>query len=154
MDVDDWRPLGIITDIFNPSHALDSLHMQVVDHFSHLIGLVATRVRGPEVDISNRSRHELTPGTTPASQIEYLDNRKPRPVRRPSLLVFLSLPHGRGERGARRGHDWSRRDWVEALDALEDLGRLWEEPAFHESVAGLQPHLEWVFSQPLRPTGM
>jgi hypothetical protein len=153
-------------EILRPSHALDLLHVQVVEHFSRLLTELAGKAGAVELhqgragETVSASVHAPAwkRGTRPytewdtAACLEYLGDKRRMGETSPGLDVFLSLPYRRG--GARRGQDWSRRDWEVAVGSLESVGRVWGEAAIEESVQGLQPHMAAIFALQLRPTGI
>jgi hypothetical protein len=156
MEVDDDNS----PDILLPSHALDSLHLQIIEHFRGLLQNLALRNGAPTAAIMGtaRSAHAPKLSTKPcyewtaAEVLEYLNLKRPLPSSNPPLELFMSLPYS--TRGARRGQDWPRRAWEEALAALAQLGRQWAEGSIAESVSVLPFHCERIFSTPMRPTGM
>ena len=165
MDIDD-DPTAMAPEILLPSHALDLLHVQVVEHFTRLLVELVGRV-GEFTDIRHgqqpaggavRSMHapkipEKHYSHWEASEsLGYLDTKKRLPNSYPRLEVFLALPYTR--RGARRGQDWSRKDWEVCLDALAKVATTWEEGYIQESLDGLKPVLENVFASRMRPTGI
>lgn len=153
-------------EIIRPSHALDLLHVQVVEHFSRLLAELAGKAGAAELHQGNAgetvSASVHAPawkrGTRPytewdaAACLEYLGDKRPIQEMSPRLDAFLSLPYRRG--GARRGQDWSRRDWEVAVGSLASVGRVWGEAAMEESVQVLQPHVTAIFALQLRPTGI
>lgn len=165
MDIDDDSP-ALAPEILLPSHALDLLHVQVVEHFKRLLVELVGRV-GEFTDIRHgqqpaggvmRSMHApKTPEKhyshwDTSESLEYLNTKKRLPNSYPRLEVFLALPYTR--RGARRGQDWSRKDWEVGLNALANLAAIWEEGYIQESLDGLKPVLENVFASRMRPTGI
>ncbi|GLB33915.1 putative large family of predicted nucleotide-binding domains containing protein [Lyophyllum shimeji] len=164
MAVDDDASM---THVLLPSHALDLLHIQVIDHFTRLLVELVGRVGGPEIHQAARAgdgtsasryapqwqrqgRHYLE--WTAADVLEYLDHEKKIPATSPRVAVFLSMPYS--NRGARRGQDWSRRDWEVALAGLGRIGDMWEEPSIGESLRVLERHVEGIFATKMRPTGI
>jgi hypothetical protein len=161
MDVDD----DASTVIQLPSHALDSLHVQVIEHFTRLLVELVGRVGGPEVSRTTASLEGAAqsryapawtrtrlPQWTAADCLEYLSTKKKLPASNPRLEIFLTMPYA--GRGSRRGQDWSRRDWEVCLNALAAVGGLWEEISIQESLIHFLPHLEGVFASPMKPTGV
>jgi hypothetical protein len=149
-----------------PSHPLDLLHLQIIEHFTALLVELVGHVGAPEVlrkpvgDGLSASRYAPEWAKThyldwPASYcIQYLDTKKRLKPSFPRLDLFLTYPYSRPGTGARRGQEWSRKDWEVALEALKSLGELWQEISIAESLAVLQPHLIAVFEEPMRPTGI
>jgi hypothetical protein len=160
MDIDDDASQVILL----PNHALDSLHMQVIEHFTSLLVELVGRVGGPEVrTMANlqgaaQSRYAPTWTRKPYQQwsapdcLEYLSTKKKPPPTTPRLDLFLTMPYA--GRGSRRGQDWSRRDWEVSLGALATVGQLWEEISIQESLVHLQPHFQGVFATPMSPSGI
>lgn len=156
-----------VPEILLPSHALDLLHIQVVDHFTTLLVELVGRVGSPEIH-----SHDEPDGGTSASRhapqwqsherhysewtsaecLGYLDSKKRVPTTSPRVDVFLSKPYT--SRGARRGQDWSRRDWEIALRGLERIGDTWEEVSLGESLGVLDRHVLEIFAMKMRPTGI
>jgi hypothetical protein len=160
MDIDDDASEVILL----PNHALDSLHMQVIEHFTSLLVELVSRVGGPEIRTTagpqGAAQSRYAPAWTrkPYLQwsahdcLEYLSTKKKLPPSNPRLDLFLTMPYA--GRGARRGQDWSRRDWEVSLEALATLGHQWQEISIQESLIHLQPHFQGVFATPMSPTGI
>ncbi|KAI6003749.1 PIN domain-containing protein [Pisolithus albus] len=160
MDVDDD---SAIAQVVRPSHALDLLHLQVIEYFSllllELVGVVGHGEvqRFGDGDVGSRhapsyARKHITLWTA-SDCVEYLDSKKPCPRSSPRVDVFLTRPYE--GRGARRGQDWSRRDWEVALKALAVIGEQWEAgSAIRDSIPAVQFHVSRIFSLPMRPTGL
>jgi hypothetical protein len=156
MDVDDDNA----TEFLLPSHALDSLHIQVIEHFRGLLQGLALRIGGPDLAGGSASRSSHAPAFmtkpyyewTSAQALEYIGLKRKLPSSEPRLDVFMALPYS--VRGARRGQDWPRRAWDQALNALAQLGKDWNAGAIVESVSVLPFHCERIFLMPMRPTGM
>jgi hypothetical protein len=159
MDIDD----SSLLDRLVPSHALDLLHIQVIEHFTGLLVELAGRVGGPEIRLkpeSGTSQSVHAPSWSKKEYyqwcasdcLEYLNSKKRLPATQPRVEVFLTMPYA--GRGARRGQDWSRRDWEVALEGLGKVGDLWGEISIRESLFALRPHLLNVFATPMRPTGI
>lgn len=163
MDVDEDLS-GPTTEVLLPSHALDLLHIQVIEHFTRLLVELVGRVGGfadPKKIEGGAGLSRYAPKALQSNFkdwdalqcLEYL-----YPLRRwhqstsPRVEIFLSLPYTR--RGARRGQDWSRRDWDCGLEALGTIGDLWQEGYIRESISWLVPNMETVFSTRMRPTGI
>jgi hypothetical protein len=163
MDVDDDETS--LPDLL-PSHALDLLHLQVIEHFMALLIELVGRVAGPEIlrvpagEGSRSSRYapdwakkHYLEWTAPDC-LEYLGTKKRLSPSSPRLDLFLTYPYGGSGSGARRGQEWSRRDWDVALGVLRSLGDAWQEPSIGESLDVLQPHLTAIFEGPMRPSGI
>jgi hypothetical protein len=163
MDIDDDSSTPT-PEVLLPSHALDLLHIQVIEHFTRLlvelVGRVGDDLRGGNVEGGSslsryapqlRQSHFLEWDAPQC--LEYLHSKRPSPRHgSPRLEVFLARPYTR--RGARRGQDWSRRDWEVSLDALANIGDLWQEGFIRESRNVLKPIMEDVFRMRMRPTGI
>ncbi|PCH41108.1 hypothetical protein WOLCODRAFT_70725 [Wolfiporia cocos MD-104 SS10] len=156
MDVDDD---GFHNE-YIPSHALDALHLQVIDHFTPMLKDLAARVRtstgdSVEQELSRHApwyRRKGFDTWTVGDCLEYLGSKKRLLVTSPSLRVFLL---GRSEdRGWRRGQDWSHQDWQNAMTALQDVGTKFEDRSTLISLGYLKLETERVFKTPMRPTGI
>jgi hypothetical protein len=147
-----------------PSHALDDLHMQLVDHFTILLKELVHRV-DPSVENCGRdgaklSRHATSQLSkrfshwTAADCVEYLSTLRRIAITAPKLEAFLSKPHSRdvNSRGRRRGQDWSKRQWEIGMDGLQKLGEMWEDRAVLESMELLRIEVDETFRLQLRPT--
>ncbi|KAG6911198.1 hypothetical protein DXG01_003065 [Tephrocybe rancida] len=154
-----------VAELPQPSHALDLLHLQVIDHFTRLLIELVGRVGGSEIRGSKdggtsasryapRWQKQGKPYTEwSVDEIwEYLDERRKTRLTSPRVDIFLSKPYS--SRGARRGQDWSRRDWDVALMGLARFGEAWEEDSIGESLGVLEPHVEGIFAMQMRPTGI
>ena len=172
LEVDDEDKMEVddegtdLPEVLPPSHALDLLHIQVIEHFTSLLVDLVGRVGGPEIHDSYYASEEGTLASRYAPQwrtqkrpylewttqeaLEYLADKKRMKPTSPRLEVFLSRPY---LRGARRGQDWSRRDWEVGLGALEAVGEQWEEVSIGESLRVLRGHVDGIFALKLRPTG-
>lgn len=163
MDIDDDASLP---EILQPSHALDLLHIQVIDHFARLLVELVGRVGGPEVyrDLGAEggvSASRFAPQWRNQKHysewsardcLEYLTTKKRVAPTSPRVDIFLSKPYSCG--GARRGQDWSRKDWEVALGALSQVSDVWGDVSIRESLGVLDPHLKGVFATRMRPTGI
>jgi hypothetical protein len=158
MDIDDD---SAATEVLLPSHALDSLHIQIIEHFRGLLQSTALRIGGPSLAKPSTVRSAHAPAYaskpyyqwTTAEALEYLELKRGLPPSNPRLEVFMAVPHT-GVRGARRGQDWTRQAWEEALAALAALGKRLDDGALLESVSVLPYHCEYLFHTPMKPTGM
>lgn len=146
-----------------PSHPLDLLHLQIIEHFTRLLIDLVARVGGVEVlkpDLGTISQYapEWKRLKRPCTQwnsshcLEYLGAKKSMRRTSPRVDIFLSVPYSC--RGGRRGQDWSRRDWEVCLEALVEIGDDWQESSFRESTRELAPHLGLLFKSVMRPTGL
>jgi DNA-directed RNA polymerase subunit N (RpoN/RPB10) len=145
-----------------PSHALDLLHLQVIEYFTGLLLELVARVAGPDVrsfgcgnSVSKHapsySRKSFTTWGA-VDCLDYLGVKKRLPRTSPRLQTFMTRPYG--GMGARRGQDWSRRDWETALKGLREIGDEWQEGSIRESVPAAELHMNRVFAMPMRPTGL
>jgi hypothetical protein len=160
MDVDDDD--SSMTEFLLPSHALDLLHIQVIEHFTRLVFELVGRVGGPEIHRLGQgsATSRYAPGWqkrhysawTLSDALEYLNSKKQVTATSPRVEVFLSMPYSCP--GARRGQDWSRRDWDVALGCLARVGTIWEEVSIGESLGVLDRHVEEIFKMKMRPTGI
>ncbi|KAA1466338.1 hypothetical protein DENSPDRAFT_831155 [Dentipellis sp. KUC8613] len=164
MDVDDTGDGSGMH--FAPSHPLDALHLEVIEHFSRLLMELVGRVGGPEVPREGGSGGLADSKHAPkwarkwlgAWSVEeclaYLSSKRVRQLDKgtpsPKLEVFLLRPYG-DERGCRRGQEWSKRDWEIAIGKLEEIAQLWDDKALGESVAVLGPYAKQVFERPYMP---
>lgn len=160
MDIDDD---SVVTEFVRPIHALDQLHLQVIDHFGELLLELAGKVAGPEahkfgsVEMASRhapayTRKQLMFWTT-SDSLEFLNTKKAWPRSSPRVDVFLMRPYN--GTGGRRGQDWSRRDWEVALGTLGKIGDLWSDGGcMRSSVSAVEVEMRHVFAQAMRPTGV
>ncbi|KAJ7638953.1 PIN domain-containing protein [Roridomyces roridus] len=157
MDVDGEERVMSVTE------KLDSLHNQVVDHFTRLLVELVGRVGGPALedwypgapDGASASRYapkwksNKKPYTqwTAAECLEYLNERKRQKPSSPRLDRFLTRRHSVAADGStsRSGKDWSYADWKNALDALKRVGDDWDEGSIREDLHELACHREAVF---------
>ncbi|KZT74322.1 hypothetical protein DAEQUDRAFT_720487 [Daedalea quercina L-15889] len=154
MDVDQEPPPA---EFFIPSHALDALHLQVIDHFTLLLKDLAFRKGAGDLPPPTESRHapeyrrQEFLAWTVGNCLDYLGSQKPLRPSNPPLPRFL-LPKCRIP-GTRRGQDWSHQDWKNIITSLEELGISFEDGAILVSVEYLKQEAAYVFSLQLRPTG-
>ncbi|KAM6495792.1 PIN domain containing protein [Amanita muscaria] len=156
-----------VPEILWPSHALDLLHIQVMEHFTRLLVELAGKAGAAELFNKRREGDDVAASLhAPSWQrtgkhymdwsagecLDYLWAKRPMRGTSPGLDVFLSLPYT--TRGARRGQDWSRRDWEVGLEGLKELARGWGDGGIEDSLEVLQPHLRQIFAMRLRPTGI
>lgn len=144
-----------------PSHVLDDLHLQLVDHFTILLKELVERI-DPEVarsagkDGGNLSMHAGVLAKpfeewTAADCLERLATlREPPGSGTVRLESFMSKPHCKGAnaRGRRRGQDWTRVQWDTALRMMESVGETFEDQAIGESVDLLKIAVEDYFRLP------
>lgn len=144
-----------------PSHVLDDLHLQLVDHFTILLRELVERI-DPEVarsagkDAASLSMHAgaLTKPLeewAAADCVGHLATLRKIPGS-PALRLesFMSKPHCRdpNARGRRRGQDWTRVQWDTAIQMLEGVGKRFEDQAIGESVDLLKVAVEDHFKLP------
>lgn len=143
---------------WTPQHPLNLLHEAVIDHFTRLLIELVGRVGGDEVrqetsPVEGVHLSQHAPRRRHYSQwsvsdcIEYLNRGKNITPRHPPAERFLlkvdpkkSVPY------ARRGWEWSRRDWEIALSNLRETAVAWNDVSIPESLLYLQPHIEAVFA--------
>ncbi|CCM03153.1 uncharacterized protein FIBRA_05275 [Fibroporia radiculosa] len=162
MDIDDdnslMRPDANGHDDYVPSHALDSLHLQAIMHFSFLLKEVAFRVRTEARDVGPLSQSSYAPGFrrkkfemwTACDCVDYLGSKRELPASTPPLGVFLLRRSE--DRGWRRGQDWSRKDWENCTAVLEAIGEKFDDEPVLSSVRYFRVETESVFKSALRPT--
>ncbi|TDL29483.1 hypothetical protein BD410DRAFT_848600 [Rickenella mellea] len=175
MEVDDDYTSNIEESEPPPSHILDSTHLQIIQHFTILLLVLVERVASHMFKQVEQKRSGSAasihapesgpPPKTAADCVEYLidfrSGKFPRSAPPDSLGLiqaggarlrdFLTKPY---QRGARRGQDWTRADWVYCLTVLETLGDVWEESSIRISLHTLAPHLDGDFRKKMRPTGI
>ncbi|EKM59192.1 uncharacterized protein PHACADRAFT_157472 [Phanerochaete carnosa HHB-10118-sp] len=159
MDVDD-DGAAAGTESWVPSHALDALHIQIIDHFTVVLAELAQRVRHEAGDDGPPARSPHAPehrrkgfrSWNVRDCVEYLESKKAVEKSQPPLQMFLLRRSE--DRGWRRGQDWPRQAWENCLDALEDIGRQFEDGLVLLSLTELRPHVTDVFNTRLRPTGI
>lgn len=148
-----------------PSHPLDVLHLEVVEHFSGLLLAVVIRVGGPEVpwhgpQSGRVSQHAPTWAKvafaewTPRESVRYLGRKvglQASGAKLDRLENFLMYPD---KRGGRKGQDWTRNDWESCIVTLEEIGRSWEDEELRESSEVLKRFTQGTFLLRMRPTGM
>ena len=144
-----------------PSHVLDDLHLQLVDHFTTLLKELVERI-DPEIarsagkSASSLSMHAgvLTKPFetwTAADCLERLAVLRKLPGSRALRLEsFMSKPHCKdaNARGRRRGQDWTRVQWDDAMQMLDRVGKSFEDQAIGESVDLLKIAVEDYFRLP------
>ncbi|KAG0709744.1 PIN domain-containing protein [Suillus ampliporus] len=160
MDIDD--DCSSVPQLLHPSHSLDLLHLQVIEYFTGLLLELVARIAGPEVQSFGRnisaSKHApafsrkgfATWGALEC--LDYIGTKKSLPKTSPRVDTFMTRPY-EGV-GARRGQDWSRRDWETALKGLREIGDQWQDGSIRESVPAAELHISYVFAMPMRPTGL
>jgi hypothetical protein len=144
-----------------PSHVLDDLHLQLVDHFTILLKELVERsdpgvVRSAGKDGARLSMHagvlkRSFEEWTAADCLEHLATLRKTPGSNVVQLgSFMSKPHCKdgNARGRRRGQDWSRAQWDIALKMLETVGGTFGDQAIGDSVELLKIAVEEDFRLP------
>lgn len=160
MDIDDDASTRSSYDEYIPSHALDALHLQIIDHFSIVLKELAYRVRHNAGDAGPPIRSQYAPVYrrkefqlwNVRDCLEYLESKRLLKPTQPPLRAFLLRRNE--DRQWRRGQDWPRQAWLNVLEGLEDAGRRFEDDLVLLSVKELRPHVVEIFNTPLRPTGI
>ncbi len=173
MEVDDGGDIPDSGRRVRPSHVLDVLHFDIVDHFTTRLRdtvqrtvphLLATR-SGAAASMYSPVSKPLQAWSAPDC-IKQLCNTKSRffPKRAPSearsliesaeggtrLQVFLADPYD-GMPQARRGREWARQEWIDCLGVLDLVAVIWEDQAIQIDMAYLWPYVEQAFGQQMRP---
>lgn len=144
-----------------PSHVLDDLHLQLVDHFTILLKELVERI-DPEAARSagkNAASLSMHAGVltkpfeewTAADCLERLGTLRNLPGSRALRLgSFMSKPHCKDANawGRRRGQDWTRVQWDTAMQMLGGVGKCFEDQAIGESVDLLKIAVEDYFRLP------
>lgn len=157
MDIDD---VNTMSEVLVPTHALDALHSQFIDHYTILLRYLTEQVRkeykddGPPTTSSHAPeyRRRAFKDWSLKLCLEYLGTKTPLIKTSPELWKFM-LKRSE-DYGWRRGQDWSRQDWVIAQDALSDIGEKFRSGAILGSLEGVRVHVNGIFKMPLRPTGI
>ncbi|KAI0832355.1 PIN domain-containing protein [Trametes gibbosa] len=153
MDIDDGEAAG--PEEYLPTHARDSLHAQMAEHFTLVLKDLCYRQHlagGDSMAVSNSKhapdyRRRAMPEWTASACLAYLKTKQA--FEAPEFMGnFLLL---RGERGWRKGQDWARGMWTLVLDGLEDVGRKFGDGALLSSVNAVRPHVKEVWEAKLRP---
>jgi len=148
-----------------PSHPLDVLHLEVVEHFAQLLLGVVDRVGGPEVPWDGPQKGQVSGHApswvkigfaewTPRECVRYLGRKEGLRASRAELDKlenFLLYPD---KRGGRKGQDWARGDWDRCVLTLEEIGKVWEDDELIESAEDLRRYAAGTFLLRMRPTGM
>ena len=146
-----------------PSHFLDDLHLQLVDHFTILFKELVERI-DPGVVLSagkNNANLSMHAGVltkpfeewTAADCLQHLGTLGKVPGSRALRMEsFMSKPHCKdvNARGRRRGQDWTRVQWDTGIQMLERVGKTFEDQAIRESVDLLKIAVEDHFRPPKR----
>ncbi|KAG1752682.1 PIN domain-containing protein [Suillus paluster] len=161
MDIDDDS--YSVPQLLHPSHSLDLLHLQVIEYFTGLLLELVARIAGSEVQGFGRNTSSASKHAPAFSRksfdtwgalecLDYLGTKKRLPRTSPRVDIFMTKPY-EGV-GARRGQDWSRRDWETAMKGLREIGDDWQEGSIRESVPAAELHMSRIFAIPMRPTGL
>lgn len=148
-----------------PSHPLDVLHLEVVEHFSPLLLGVVDRVGGPEVpwygpQDGQVSRHAPSWARiglaewTPRESVQYLGRKEGLGASRAELDKLANFLMYADQRGGRKGQDWTRSDWESCVLALESIGSKWGDDELRESAEVLKRFVRETFLLRMKPTGM
>lgn len=148
-----------------PSHPLDALHLEVIEHFSQLLLRVVDRVGGPEVPRQGPQSGRVSQHApswakigfaewTPRESVRYLGRREGLQASGAELDKLENFLMYADERGGRRGQDWTRSDWLGSVCTLTALGNGWEDDELHESAEVLERFVRDAFLARMRPTGM
>ncbi|KAF8974459.1 PIN domain-containing protein [Flammula alnicola] len=163
MSVDDEG--SVPSGEWKSEHPVNMLHEAVIDHFSRLLMELVGKVGGDEVrqrstaqEEANLSQHaprrrHYTEWSV-SDCLEFLIRKAPAPVKmaNPRPEVFLLKAYTRGVPGSRTGREWSRKDWMVGLNNLREISLAWKDVSIQESLVFLEPHIDYVFSLPLRAT--
>ncbi|KAH9077313.1 PIN domain-containing protein [Lactarius deliciosus] len=148
-----------------PSHPLDVLHLEVVEHFAQLLLGVVDRVGGPEVPWDGPPKGQVSGHApswakigfaewTPRESVRYLGRKEGLRASRAELDKLESFLLYPDQRGGRKGQDWARGDWDGCVRTLEEIGRSWEDDGLTESAGDLRRFAAGTFLLRMRPTGM
>jgi hypothetical protein len=157
MEVDEEEPV-------RPSHPLDVLHLDVVDHFSRLLLGAVDRVGGPEVGRHGPPNGQVSQHApcwarigladwTPRECVQYLgrnEGLRGSGAALDKLENFLMYPD---KRGGRKGQDWTRSDWDSCVVTLEIIGKCWGDDEIVESASVLKRFARGTFQLRMKPTG-
>jgi hypothetical protein len=144
-----------------PSHVLDDLHLQLVDHFTILLKELVERINPGVAQSAGKNGASLSIHAgvltkpfeewTAADCVEHLATLRKMPGSRALRLeAFMSKPHCKdtNARGRRRGQDWTRVQWDTAMQMLERVGKTFGDQAVGESVELLRIAVEDYFKLP------
>ena len=149
-----------------PSHPLDVLHLEVVEHFAQLLLGVVDRVGGPEVpwngppqkgQVSRYAPSWAKIGFvewTPRECVRYLGEKKGLRASQAELVKLENFLLYADKQGGRKGQDWARGDWDGCVQTLEEIGKSWEDDELTESAEDLRRFAAGTFLLRMRPTGM
>ena len=148
-----------------PSHPLDVLHLEVVEHFSHLLLGIVRRVGGPEVPWHGMQSGQVSEHApswakvsfvewTPRECIRYLGRKEGLRKRQADLDKLENFMMYADKRGGRKGQDWTRRDWESCVGSLDAIGRCWDDGELRESAEEVTRFARETFLLRMKPTGM
>jgi len=148
-----------------PSHPLDVLHLEVVEHFAQLLLGVVDRVGGPEVPWHEPQRGQVSGHApswakigfaewTPRECVRYLGRKEGLRASRAELDKLESFLLYPDKQGGRKGQEWARGDWDGCVRTLEEIGKSWEDGELTESAEDLRRFAAGTFLLRMRPTGM
>ncbi|KAG7096837.1 hypothetical protein E1B28_004246 [Marasmius oreades] len=164
MDVDGEVKQSELDFIISRADAKTSLHLQIVDHFTALLAELVSRIHGvnpllvdgaslsihaPKMVRSaamNEPRNKNYAEWTATELLDHLERRKSvLPAVKPYLGVFLTKPYYGPYTGARRGEDWSTKDWQVSLSGLRQIAKAWGDQYILESLDEVEKwHLQKV----------
>ena len=148
-----------------PSHPLDVLHLEVVEHFSHLLLGIVSRVGGPEVPWHGTQSGQVSEHApswakvrfvewTPRECIRYLGRKEELRKRQADLDKLENFMLYADGRGGRKGQDWTRSDWERCVASLDAIGSCWDDAELRESAAEVSRFARETFLLRMKPTGM
>jgi hypothetical protein len=148
-----------------PSHPLDVLHLEVVEHFAQLLLGVVDRVGGPEVPWHGPPKGQVSGHApswakmgfaewTPRESVRYLGRKKGLRASQAALDKLENFLLYADKRGGRKGQDWARGDWDGCVLTLEEIGKSWEDDELIQSAEDLRRFAAGIFLLRMRPTGM
>ncbi|KAI0322483.1 hypothetical protein OF83DRAFT_1093495 [Amylostereum chailletii] len=163
MDVDDFG--DGVSYAYQPSHPLDVLHLEIIDHFTPPLRGLVDLVGGSDVPRGKGgngiSQSQYAPDWsrvplddwTAKDCLEYLDAKhKGLGLGAAKLPQFMTRPYTK-KAACRIGQEWTRQEWVSALEALQRVGERWQAENILESMRSLGVHAMVTFGLQMRPTG-
>ncbi|ESK96108.1 pinc domain-containing protein [Moniliophthora roreri MCA 2997] len=173
MDVDDECSNDNYAEVISRGDARNSLHLQIVQHFTALLAELVTRVsrdgssvtgsgsgeaglsiHAPKAirsatakQLINEPKDQNFSNWTATQLLDHLERRKRvLPATNPYLGIFLTEPY-QAWTGGRRGEEWSAAAWETSLKSLRKIGEGWGESSFKESLNTVAPHIVRVFGE-------
>ncbi|KAK7060540.1 hypothetical protein VNI00_001306 [Paramarasmius palmivorus] len=172
MDIDDEGPSDDYAEVISRGDARNSLHLQIVQHFTALLADLVTRinrdgnsvsgsgsgqaalsihapksVRSAAKQLLDEPRDQNYSAWTASQLLHHLERRRSvLPATNPHLGIFLTEPY-QAYTGGRKGEEWSRAAWETSLKSLRKIGEGWGDSAFEESINIVAPHIENVFGE-------